>query len=199
MTVSTNSGFQTAAASPAYGVLNLVELQFRDGTLRLTTWPTPIQALGQTWNAAGALGTVGELHESEDGAEEKVTLSLTLADESMRALALSDPATYQDRPVRIWVCLLDAQTLQPSGSPVLRFAGVMDQIRVERDDDNGKIVMDCRSATYGALARRGYPRMTNAQHQSYYPAERGFEYLTSLIGNPAVWASKKFQEKKARG
>ena len=36
-------------------------------------------------------------------------------------------------------------------------------------------------------------RMNNVQHQQRRPGERGFEYLTSLIGNPAVWVSKNLQ------
>ena len=35
--------------------------------------------------------------------------------------------------------------------------------------------------------------MNNVQHQTRFPTERGFEYLTSLIGNEAVWLTKRFQ------
>lgn len=35
--------------------------------------------------------------------------------------------------------------------------------------------------------------MNHAQHQLRHPGERGFEYLTSLIGNPAIWVNKWLQ------
>lgn len=193
MTVLTNSGFQSAASSPVYGELALVELQLRSGTARYTTWPVPITVLGQTWQGTGNLGSIGALHESEDGAEEKLTLTLSPVDLGTRALALGDPSDYQDRPVRVWVGMVDAQTFQLAGAPVLRFVGVMDQLKVERDGNTGTIALDCRTASYDVRSNPAALRLNHVQHQARFPGERGFEYLTSLIGNPAVWVSKNLQ------
>ena len=193
MTVLTNSGFQAAASAAAYGELALVELQLRSGTARYTTWPVSVSVLGQTWQGTGNLGSVGALHESEDGAEEKLTLTLSPVDLGTRALALGDPSDYQDRPVRVWVGMVDAQTFQLAGAPVLRFVGVMDQLKVERDGSIGSIALDCRTASYDVRSNPAALRLNHVQHQSRRPGERGFEYLTSLIGNPAVWVSKNLQ------
>jgi hypothetical protein len=191
--IPTNSGFQTSAAGPSYGEYGLVELQFRDGTGRFTTWPVNVEVFGQVWQGTGNLGKIGPLHESEDGAEEKLTLSLSPVDLGTRAIALGDPSSYQDRPVRVWVGMINAETYQPNGVPVLRFVGVMDQLKIERDDDKGTISLDCRTASYDVRSNPASLRMNNAQHQARRPGERGFEYLTSLIGNPAVWVSKSLQ------
>jgi hypothetical protein len=193
LTVLTNSGFQAAAGAAVYGELALVELQLRSGTARYTTWPVSITVFGQQWQGTGNLGSVGPLHESEDGAEEKLTLSLSPVDLGTRALALGDPSDYQDRPVRVWVGMVDAQTFQLSGAPVLRFVGVMDQLKVERDGNSGSISLDCRTASYDVRSNPAALRLNHVQHQSRHPGERGFEYLTSLIGNPAVWVSKNLQ------
>lgn len=194
MTVTTNSGFDTAARAPAFGQLALVELQFRFGTVRYTNWPLTLNnVMGQTWLGLGHLGTLGPMHESEDGAAEKLTLSLSAVDVGTRALALSDPADYQDRAVRVWVALLDANSLQLTGSPVLRFAGVMDQLKISRDGGNAAVSLDCRTASYDVRSNPAALRMNHAQHIARHPGERGFEYLTSLIGNPAVWISKWLQ------
>jgi hypothetical protein len=193
LTVLTNSGFQAAASAAAYGELALVELQLRSGTARYTTWPVSVTVFGQTWQGTGNLGSIGALHESEDGAEEKLTLSLSPVDLGTRALALGNPSDYQDRPVRVWVGMVDAQTFQLSGAPVLRFVGVMDQLKVERDGSTGSISLDCRTASYDVRSNPAALRLNHVQHQSRHPGERGFEYLTSLIGNPAVWVSKNLQ------
>ncbi|MBT2321287.1 hypothetical protein J7E62_02800 [Variovorax paradoxus] len=193
MSLPTNSGFQAAAGADAYGQLALVELQLRPGTVRYTNWPLNIDVMGQTWQGTGNLGSISELHESEDGGAEKITLSLSAVDIGTRALALGDPADYQDRPARVWVALLNAQTLQISGSPVLRFAGVMDQLKIQREGTNASIQMDCRTASYDMRANPAGLRMNHAQHAARYPTERGFEYLTSIIGNPAVWVTKWLQ------
>ena len=192
MTITTNPGFAAAAGSDAYGELALVECQAVSGTLRLTNWPLDVHVMGHTWTGVGALGTIGELHESDDGQSEKITLSLSPIDLGLRALALGDPNDYQDRSVRIWIALLDANTLQIQGAPVLRFAGVMDQMKVERDGAQAAISMDCQVASYDYRTNPAALRMNNAQHTARHPSERGFEYLQSLIGNPAVYSSKAF-------
>lgn len=193
MTIVTNSGFQAAANAPAYGELALVEMQLRSGTARMTNWPLTVQSMGQTWQGVGNLGSIGPLHESEDGASEKITLTLSPVDIGTRALALGDPSDYQDRLVRIWIALLDAGTLQFSGAPVLRFAGVMDQMKIERDGETASIGMECRTASYDVRSNPAALRMNNAQHQARHPGEQGFAYLTTLIGNPAIWVSKWLQ------
>lgn len=193
MTVPVNSGFKAAAESAAYGELALVELQLRTGTARYTNWPLSVELMGQTWQGVGNLGSIGELHESEDGAAEKLTLTLSPVDMGTRALALGDPSDYQDRRVRVWIAMLDAHTLQVSGAPVLRFVGVMDQMRIERDGNTGSISMDCRTASYDVRSNPAALRMNNAQHQARHPGEQGFAYLTGLIGNPAIWISKWLQ------
>jgi hypothetical protein len=193
MTIQTSSGFQTAARSQTFGQLALVELKLRSGTARFTNWPLTLQVMGETWQGVGNLGSIGELHESEDGAAEKLTLTLSPVDIGTRALALGDPSEYQDRGVRLWIALLDAATLQISGEPVLRFAGVMDQMKIERDGPTAKISMDCRTASYDVRSNPASLRTNDAQHQARHPGERGFEYLNSMIGSPTVWVNKYLQ------
>ncbi|MGJ7527106.1 hypothetical protein [Variovorax sp. GB1P17] len=193
MTVPVNGGFQAAAGAAAYGELALVELQLRSGTARFTNWPLSVQVMGETWQGVGNLGSIGELHESEDGAAEKLTLTLSPVDIGTRALALGDPSDYQDRRVRVWIAMLDANTLQINGSPVLRFVGVMDQMKIDRDGNTASISMDCRTASYDVRSNPAALRMNNAQHQARHPGEMGFSYLSSLIGNPAVWVGKWLQ------
>eukprot|EP00456_Euglypha_rotunda_P026692 TRINITY_DN2146_c0_g1_i3.p1 TRINITY_DN2146_c0_g1~~TRINITY_DN2146_c0_g1_i3.p1 ORF type:complete len:210 (+),score=37.28 TRINITY_DN2146_c0_g1_i3:310-939(+) len=193
MTIVTNAGFDSAARSAAYGELALVELQLRPGTVRYTNWPLSVDVMGQTWQGVGNLGSIGDMHESEDGAEEKMSLTLSPVDVGTRALALGDPSDYQDRPMRVWLALLDGSTLQLTGSPVLRFAGVMDQLKIDREGNNAKIQLDCRTGSYDRRANPAALRMNHAQHQMRHPGERGFEYLTSLIGNPAIWVNKWLQ------
>ena len=69
----------------------------------------------------------------------------------------------------------------------------LQQMKIERDEDAGTISLDCRTASYDVRSNPASLRMNNSQHQARHPGERGFEYLTSLIGNPAVWVSKSLQ------
>lgn len=198
MTVVTDPAWDAAAAAPTHGLLNLVEMQFVSGTLRLTTFSLDVQAMGQTWKGLGLLGDVGQLHESEDGAGETLDLTLSHVAESNLSLALGNTNDYQDRPVRIWVALCDATTLQIVGAPILRFAGVMDRPRIERGDGSadstGKVVMECITASYNARLNPTGLRMNDAQQKARYSGERGFEQVSSLITTPFVWLTKTQQQ-----
>lgn len=195
MSVQTNAGFDQAAAAPAYGALMLVEMRFRSGTARLTTWPCAVTAMGQTWTALGTMGRVGDMHESEDGAEEKLDLYLSGVDAALHAAVLGNPADYQEQPVRVWLALLDANTLQLSGAPVLRFAGVMDQ--AELSADKAEAVMHCRTATYDVRNNPAALRYSHQQHQLDHPGELGFEFVESLSKDTTVWVSAAFQRARS--
>lgn len=189
MTVGVDASFAALAGAGVYGELALVELRATTGTLRLTNWPLDVEVMGQTWSGVGSLGQIGEMHEGDDGAAEKLTLSLSPVPLDMRAFALSDPHEYRDRPVRIWIAMVDPYTMQISGAPVLRFAGVMDQMHVERKEREGVIGVTCRTVSYDVRSNPSALRMNHVQHTARFPGERGFEYLQGLVGNPSVWAS----------
>lgn len=195
MTVNVDAAFQATAAEPAYAEMVLVELQFRSGTLRLTNWPVPVTVMGETWSAVGTMGQIGNLHESLDGAEEKLDLTLSGADVGVRAAVLSNPTDYQDRRVRVWIALADAQSLQLTGVPVLRFSGVMDQPAL--DDEKGEITMHCRTASYDVRSNPSTLRYSHAQHQLDHPGELGMEFVESLIRDTSVWLSAAFQRSRA--
>lgn len=192
MTVPIDAAFAAAAGAAAYGELTLVELQAASGTVRLTTWPWDVDVMGHIWTGVGTLGRVSEMHEGDDGASEQIKLSLSPVPLDARAFALADPHEYRDRPVRVWVAMLDAATMQITGAPVLRFAGVMDQMDMPREGTTGTIGVTCRTMNYDVRSNPSSLRMNHVQHQRRHPGELGFTYLQGLVGNPSVWASKAF-------
>lgn len=190
-----SSGFTSAADSAAVGVLALVELAFTSGTLRYTNFPLDVTALGYTWTGIGAIGSIGEIRESEDGAGEKLTVGLSQVASANLAAALGNVETYQGRDAKVYVAMLDGPTLQVAGTPLLRFAGFMDQVRIERGQDGtASILLDLVTLSADVRANASGLRLSNAQHQAEHPGERGFEYITDLIGRPQLWLSKTFQQ-----
>lgn len=196
MSLTTDANWNTAAAAPALGALYLMELAFTGGTLRLTNWPVDLTVLGYTWTGLGVVSEVGELKESEDGGYQKLTLGLTQVQSGYLALALGAAETYQGRNARIWVALVDAVTLQITGAPVLRFAGYMDQVRIERDAQSnmGKVLLDCQTGAYDVRSNPAALRMNQAQHSAVQPGETGFRYVSDLIARPQQWLSRRFQQ-----
>lgn len=195
MTVTTNTGFDTAAAAPAVGVLELIELDFTSGTLYLTTWPVDVTIGAQTYTGIGAVGSVGEIKESEDGLTQTLQLTLSQVNSSYLALALGNVSTYQGRGARIKLALTDSN-LVIQGSPVLRFSGFMDKISIKRTGQNvGQITLECSIGGYDVRRTPTGLRMNDTQHQSRQPGELGFTYIASLIAQPQLWLSKRFQTK----
>lgn len=195
MTIATDASWNAAASSGALGALYLVELAFTGGTLRVTNWPLDVVALGFTWTGVGVVSEVGPLKESEDGNYQKLTLGLSQVQSSYLALALGAAETYQGRTARIWVALVDANTLQITGAPLLRFSGFMDQVRIERDDDmSGKILLDCQTGAFDLRSNPAALRMNQAQHSVRIPGETGFRYIQDLIARPQRWLSARFQQ-----
>lgn len=195
MSLTTDAAWNSAAAAPALGVLYLVELDFAGGVQRLTNWPLGLTALGVTWRGIGEVLEVGELRESEDGQYEKLDVGLSRVKTANVALALGAVETYQSRSARVWVALVDAQSLQITGVPILRFAGFMDQVKVLCDDGLlGKVVMQNQTGGYDVRSNPAALRLNQAQHSARHPGETGFRYLQDLVARPQTWLSKKFQQ-----
>ena len=192
--LTTNTGFDNAAASAAFGIIHLVEMDFSTGTLYLTNWPTNVVVGATTYTGLGNLGRVAEAKESEDGATQSLELELSQVNVSNLALGLGSVNGYQGRAVRVYELLTDA-TLTPSGSPVLRFAGFMDFVKVKRDanDNAGRITMVCKTGGYDVRRNPTALRLNDSQHQAAHPGELGFQYVANLIGQPQQWLSKRFQ------
>lgn len=196
MTVATDTVWDATAAAPALAVMYLIELAFTTGMLRVTNWPSNVTALGFEWIGLGVVSQVGELRESEDGQYQKLTVGLTQVQSSYLALALGSAETYQDKSAKIWVAIADANTLQIAGAPVLRFAGVMDMVRIEQDEESniGKVLLDLQAGAYNIRSNPAALRMNQAQHSARKYGETGFRYVVDLMAKPQQWLSKKFQQ-----
>jgi hypothetical protein len=183
------------------GVAWLVELAFTTGTLRLTTAPQDLPALGYSWQGLGNLAAVGDVSESADTGAEQIELSLSLVSTAMLASTLGSVESYRGRRVRLWLQLLDG-TFKPAGDPVLRWAGAMEPVRVERtgaditgtDEPTGRIVLPCSRAGMARARHAEGRRLTAAQIKRQWPAETGLNYVRSLIETPQLWLSKRFQQ-----
>jgi hypothetical protein len=186
--------FDSTVVVPAF----LIKLDTTPTPLYLTNWPLSITAFSQTFQGLGNFGEVGALRESLDGSEEKISLTLSAVNSSQVSLFLGQVDAYQDREVKIWLMMLDKDTLQPSGVPMLRFAGLMDQIGIKVGEKEAKITLDCRTGGYASRKNPTTLRLNNVQHQAKYPGEYGFGFVQNLIEQPQVWLSRTFQASQVR-
>lgn len=183
------------------GVAWLAQLDFTSGTLYVTTAPQNITTGGHTYTGLGALVAIDNLNESPDSSAEKINLSLSIADPAMLALALGNVEGYRGRAVRLYLQLFD-ETFTPVASPLQRWSGVMDKVQITRRPaeadrpgaGTGSIALQCSRA--GMARARYYQglRLTHQQQLARYPGDTGLRYVRTLIEQPALWLSKRFQQ-----
>jgi hypothetical protein len=189
-----------AAAAGARGVAWLVDLEFVSGTLTYTTAPLSITVGGVVYQGYGDLVSVSTVGESEDSNADKLTLGVALVNTAMLAATLGDVDGYRGRRARLWLQLYD-ETFTPAGAPVQRWAGFMDRVTVDRSPapatggpSGGRINIECSRAGMARARNASGLRLTHAQQQARFAGDLGLEYLQTLIEQPSLWLSKRFQQ-----
>lgn len=138
---------ETASTSPRLSPIALVELEFDSGAFRMwtgwgtllwgdlppftdgtyfddgTTW-TDLEGL-KPWYGAGDLGTIGPIEETTEVRAIGVELGLSGITTEILQIALGE--TWQNRPGRIYIGVLDSQG-QLDGEPYLALEGLMDHM-----------------------------------------------------------------------
>ena len=186
-------------AATVRGVAWLVELQFSSGPVYYTTAPMAVVALGHTFLGLGDLAGVSDVGESENTGAEQLALAFRLVNPALLAATLGNVEGYRGRTARLWLQLFD-EAFQPAGAPVLRWSGVMDKVQVSRSPapqgggaGSGHIELQCsRSGMARARNVEGL-RLSHAQQQQRFPSDLGLQYVQTLIEQPALWLSKRFQ------
>lgn len=194
-----DSSAQAQIEANVRGVQWLVALDFGSGMVRYTTNAVDITSGGHDWLGFGQLVTVAGVRESEDGNPGDVTLGLSLVSTAMLAATIGNVENYRNRSARLYLQLI-GENYQPVGAAVARWAGYMNKVRVKRSaskdgGSSGAIEMVCsRAGANRSRAATGL-RHTHAQHIVRFPGDNGFEYIQTLIEKPAVWLSKRFQQR----
>lgn len=181
------------------GVQWLVALDFVSGMVRYTTNAVDITSGGYTWQGFGSLVNVDGVRESEDGAPGDVTLGLSLVSTAMLAAAIGSVENYRNRAARLSLQLI-GPNFQPVGAPVARWAGYMNKVRIKRSvskdgGSSGSIEMVCSRAGANRSRSSTGLRHTHAQHIQRFAGDNGFEYIQTLVEKPALWLSKRFQQR----
>lgn len=200
MTLALDGTASARLAASVRGVAWLAALDFSGGMLRLASWPVDVQSGGNTYLGVGRLFDVANLHESADSAADRLSLSFTAVDVALLALAVADPTAYRGRVATLSLQVFD-DAYQPAGAAVLRWRGYMDKMQVSRQPPDaegggsrGRIELVCSRAGMARSRNTDGLRLTDAQQQARYPGDTGLRYVRTLIEQPTLWLSKRFQQ-----
>lgn len=202
------SSVRIAWGSKARGAGWLIEADWLEADLttplpvNICTWPQTEEIGGKLYRGVGNLVQVSIMNESENPTTEKLTISVSIVDVTMKAMAMGTVERYRNRRIRLYLQTY-GDTFRPVGSPVLRWSGRMDRIKIPRQKEgndragapsNGRIEIECsRAGSARSRNSDGY-RLTASQQKLNFPGDLGLDYMHELIENPTLWLSKKFQE-----
>ena len=181
------------------GVAWLVELFFTSGTIRYTTAPLSLTIGGNVYSGLGTFAQVSNLSESENATADQITLGFTV-ETSLLALTLGNVENYRGKAAKLYLQLFD-EAFQPAGAPVLRWSGVMDKVQVSRTSSDpsggsssGRIEMQCSRAGMARARNADGLRLSHVQQLQRFPGDNGLQYVQTLIEQPSLWLSKRFQK-----
>lgn len=203
MSVDVDAAASTALNSSGRGAQFLVELDFVGGTIYYTTNAVDIAAQGHTYTGYGNLVDVAALGESENSADEKISLGLSIVNIALIAACMGDVTTYRGKAVRLYIQFTDS-AFQPAGAPIYVWRGYMEPVVINRQPakdgpSTGRIGLPCRRAGMARARRAEGMRLSDAQQQATYAGDKFYEYLQTIMERPTPIVTLPLQRSLAEG
>jgi len=159
-------------AKPELRCAHLFEFRFNPTVYMTDAW-RELTWSGNTYLASKYPLQMSGIPESSELLVNSITVSLSGVDQVIVALLLQE--SYFDRRVRVHKVLLD-EALSIIPEPVLIFDGRMNRPVIQVSPDDGSVVCAVECVSIWTDFERRPGRHTNdAEQQSYFPGDRGFE------------------------
>ena len=190
------------------GTFDAVDGNTYNRILRLWTGFGDLVYGGVTYYGTGNLLDVSAVEETVEMAVRGATLTLSGAPSDVVSLALSQP--YQGREAKIYFGLFEKGALETqastdaepyyilkqdggkiildSGATTLTeiFTGYMDQMNIEEGPESSTIVLQVENKLID-LERPRIGRFTSEYQKSFYPEDKGFDFVESLQDLKLNW------------
>lgn len=167
----------TAASEPVARPIGFVELQVDTGTLRLHDSIGTLTWGGQTWTGIGALGSIGEVEETDQPSPYRVQLTMNALEPTILS-ALQDEELFE-RVAIFYRGFFDAQGYL-AGTPDERWRGYTDSADVVYGGDMDSVTLNCESEVVRDFTASG-SLFTEEDQQTLFAGDTGFEYLDQIV------------------
>lgn len=139
---------------------------------------------GHTWYGAGTLGKVSTVEETTELRATGASFQLS----GIPADLIEKVSTYpvQGKKARLYLGFMDADFKTLIMDPVLIFDGRMDTVEISDSGDTASVTLTAESRLRD-LERVRTRRYTDADQQSRFPGDKGFEYVPSLQDKQIIW------------
>jgi hypothetical protein len=134
-------------------------------------------------------GVLADLDDLEDGSgDEAPGLSFAIMPPSVEAMhGLSDPA-LQGTPVRMWLGAVRPVDGSVAGTPYLLFAGEIDVVTEQLDENKRQVALDCVGGMERFFAQEEGIRLASAWHKRVWPGETGLDAVTG-VADTVYWGA----------
>lgn len=178
-----------ALAAGTVRQVGFVFLDLDDLPLYLNTERVDIAWNGHTWLGVGQLASVEPLEENLQTAATGYRLTISTAQTSDMAVALSSKPT--NRACEVYIGLYN-EGHQLIGAPWLECRGLLDKFDVVdgQADASGIVTSTWTASVENELIDLDRPRvrrMTDADHQAEFPGDRFFEYVAEMAEREFNW------------
>lgn len=178
-----------AIASGAVVVVQLLELEFASGTIRLNSSNWHLSYGGNTYTGAYGLGSVSPITD-QPGEVQGISLNLSGGDSLRIALALDGDDEVQGAVCRLRTAIISTTDYTVLDAPI-DWVGTCDTMSIGEDGQQAEIRVTAESNAVDLL--RGTPSTySDADQQALYPGDLAFSYVVSQIDQPVIWPSREF-------
>jgi hypothetical protein len=175
-----------ALAAPSVALAALVHIEL-DPPLRVCSWGNTLEWAGQSYLAAGLLGTIDATDESTD---QPRGLRFTLSGIPSALISQVVGEAVGGKTVTVRIGILDPDTHQVLHAEV-EWEGQIDSMSISGDGSSESISVVAESS--GVDLIRAVPvRYTDTDQQRLFPGDSFFEFVSDQAEREVVWPSAEF-------
>lgn len=159
------------------------EFDFASGVIRVHSGRGTVSWGGYDWLGMGRFGSVTSVDENSELAKKTITYSLSGLPGDIIAIGLNEH--YQGRSARLYLGFKSLTTNTLVDTPELLDQGRMNTIETEEGDTcSVSLTSESRLSLWDRPVIR---RLTNADQQSRFPGDRGFEFINQAAQKEINW------------
>lgn len=195
MSRNLTAGWIAEASSPLCRPRFFFQGTFASSTIYYWTGAADVSWNGHTWISNGYLDIIGDHDETSEIRATGLTIQLSGVPTAQIAFALEETFINQDG--RIYLGFVDATETGIIADPYLLFQGRLDSCQYVRGPDTAMVQLVYESR-FIDLNRSPACRYTDANQKSFYPSDRGFEFVAKLANYASYWGAttnRKFSKK----
>jgi hypothetical protein len=197
MTRGLSAANQTATEAQVVRPVALVELHFDSptGTIRLHNGLGDITAndwagVSQTFQGVGDLGQIDEVEEADQISPHKLAFTLSGLDSTIASEVLTGDTVL--RPVYLQIAYLEADHNTLIDDPHKLWKGLINEVQFEmpKDPEDFAAIRVVAESFLIAFRRKNGRLFNDADHQTEFSGDIGFEYLPQIEDIKLVWGGQ---------